>query len=90
MDTDAAKDTLISQRVLRSAASNYAGKLVTLGAGFFLTPFIPHQLGATGYGLLALVGSVVAYSSFLELGIAGTVIKYVAEYRVRGGNPAGT
>jgi O-antigen/teichoic acid export membrane protein len=84
MAPDSAKDAVIRHRVLRSTAGNFIGKLITLGAGFLLTPFILHQLGAIHYGLWALVGSVVAYGSLLDLGIAGAVIKYVAEYRVTG------
>ena len=46
--------------MLRSTASNYAGRLIAMGARFFLTPFIVHQLGPSDYGLWALVGSVVS------------------------------
>jgi len=84
MATDPAKATVIRQRVLRSTASNYAGRFITLGTWFLLTPFILHQLGTTSYGLWVLVSSVVAYGSLLDLGIAGAVIKYTAEYRARG------
>jgi O-antigen/teichoic acid export membrane protein len=86
MATDPAKDAVIRHRILRSTASNFIGKLITLGAGFVLTPVILHQLGAIHYGLWALVGSVVAYGSLLDLGIAGAVIKYVAAYRATGEN----
>src|SRR5262245_19735364 len=84
MVTDAAKDVLIFQRVLRNTISNYIVTLVTLGTGFFLTPFILHQLGASSFGLWMLVGSVVMYGSLLDFGIGGAVIKYVAEYHARG------
>ena len=84
MGIDPAKDAVIGYSVLRSTASNFIGKLITLGAAFLLTPFILNRLGAGDYGLWVLVGSVVAYGSLMDLGIAGTVIKYVAEYRARG------
>jgi O-antigen/teichoic acid export membrane protein len=84
MDTDAAKDALICQRIFRNTISNYAGTLIALGTGFFLTPFILHRLGSSDFGLWALVGSVVVYGSLLDFGIAGAVIKYVAEYRAKG------
>ncbi len=71
-------------RVLRNTISNYLGKLVVLGSGFFLTPFLLNHLGATTYGLWILIGSLVAYGSLLDFGIAGAVTKYVAEYRARG------
>ena len=84
MAIDAAKDALIWQRALRNVVSNYFGAFITLGIGFFLTPFILRQLGASGFGLWMIVGSVVMYGSLLDLGIAGAVIKYVAEHRARG------
>lgn len=78
------KDQLLRHRILTSTASNYVGQLIALGIFFFLTPFIVHQLGAPAYGLWVLVGSLMAYGSLLDLGIWGALIKYVAEYRVRG------
>lgn len=74
---------MIRRRVLRSTISNYAGKLVALGAGFFLTPFILHSIGPTNYGLWALVGSAVGYGALLDFGISSALIKYVAEYHAR-------
>jgi O-antigen/teichoic acid export membrane protein len=72
------------RRVLLGAASNYIGKVITLGTWLFLTPFILHQLGPSDYGLWVLTGSVVSYGSLLDLGIAGAIVKYVAEHRARG------
>lgn len=84
MATDAAKGAVIRGRVLRGTVSNYVGKFIAVGTWFFLTPFILHQLGASGYGLWVLVGSVVNYGALLDLGIASAVTKYVAEYLARG------
>ena len=84
MADHAAKDQLISRRVFSGTVANYIGQFVTLIVGFFLTPFILHQLGESNYGLWALVSSAVAYGTLLDLGIWGTVVKYVAEYRARG------
>ncbi len=74
----------ISRRVVRSAATNYAGKFVSLGTAFVLTPFILHQLGSTIYGLWALAGSVTGYGALLDIGITNAIVKYTAEYRARG------
>ncbi|HEX5690664.1 MAG TPA: oligosaccharide flippase family protein [Roseiflexaceae bacterium] len=81
---DAASDALMRSRALRNTASNYIGKVLTLGIFFFLTPFILRQLGPTTYGLWILIGSVVGYGALLDFGIASAVTKYVAEYRARG------
>jgi len=71
-------------QVLRSTISNYIGRFVGLAAWFLLTPFILHQLDSSLYGLWVLVGSVVAYGSLLDFGIAGAITKYVAEYQAKG------
>ena len=82
------KDNMIRRRVVIGTASNFAGQLFVFATSFLLTPFILNQLGAPIYGLWILLGSIVAYSSILDFGIWGTVIKYVAEYQTQG-NHAG-
>ena len=84
MGSDRERDAVVRWRVLRGTVSNYLGRLVVLGTGFLLTPFILSQLGQTTYGLWVLVGSLVTYGSLLDFGFSGAVIKYVAEYRARG------
>jgi O-antigen/teichoic acid export membrane protein len=84
MTTDASKEKTIRERVIVGMLANSAGQFVTLAIGFFLTPFILHQLGASDFGLWALVGSVVAYTSLLDFGIWGALVKYIAEFRARG------
>jgi O-antigen/teichoic acid export membrane protein len=74
----------VSRRLLSSTIANYIGQFVTLATGFFLTPFVLHQLGPTHYGLWVLIGSIAAYGTLLDFGIWGAVVKYVAEYRARG------
>ena len=84
MDSNAAKNVGISQRIIRSTFANYLGQIVTFGTGFVMTPFILHQLGPASYGLWLLVGAVMAYGRLFDLGITDAVIKYTAEYRARG------
>jgi len=84
MVVDAGKDAVIRQRVVLNTAINFAGKFITFGTWFLLTPFILDRLGAVSYGLWILVGSVVAYGSLLDLGVASTVIKYIAEHHAKG------
>lgn len=74
----------LRQRTLLNVISNYAGKLFNLGVWFFLTPYLVRTLGADDYGLWVLIGSIAAYGTLLEFGIADAVSKYIAEFRVRG------
>jgi O-antigen/teichoic acid export membrane protein len=82
--SDSDKDGAIRRRVLVGTASNYASQFVAFGSLFFLTPFILRQLGPSVYGLWVLISALVAYGSMLDLGVWGAIIKFVAEYRVRG------
>ena len=84
MESGPAKDSLIRGHVFRSTASNLAGQAVILATGFFLAPFVLHRIGPSDYGLWVLVSSLTGYASVLEFGISSAVIKYVAEFRVRG------
>jgi O-antigen/teichoic acid export membrane protein len=81
---DVNKDKTIRSQVLRNTLSNVAGKVVTLGVWFFLTPFLLNQLGASDYGLWILISSLVAYGSLLDFGIANAITKYVAQYHTEG------
>jgi O-antigen/teichoic acid export membrane protein len=75
---------MIRNHVFRSTGSNLIGQIVILGTGFLLAPFVLHRIGAADYGLWILVNSLTGYASVLEFGISSAVIKYVAEFRVRG------
>ncbi len=68
-------------QILRNTVSNYAAKLIALGAGLFLTPFILGHIGATMYGLWVLMSAVVGYGSLLDLAISAAIIKYIAQHR---------
>ena len=66
--------------IFRNIFSNWAGYLVTALIGFFLSPFIVHSLGTTGYGLWTLVLSLTGYFGLLDLGIRSSVGRFVARY----------
>jgi O-antigen/teichoic acid export membrane protein len=75
------KGVVIRTRLVRGTASNLVGKCINVGVWFVVTPVLVHQLGATEYGLWALVGTIVVYGALLDFGIGAAVSKYVAEYR---------
>jgi O-antigen/teichoic acid export membrane protein len=75
---------VIVRRVAVGGATNFAGKAIGLGTWFVLTPFILDRLGAVEYGIWVLIGSLGSYGFLLDLGVAGAVVKYVAEFRARG------
>ncbi len=77
--------------------SNIGGKQVKLGAvfsyiliianalyGLFITPFILTSLGESTFGVYRTVASLSAALMIVDLGIGGTVMRYVAKYRADG------
>lgn len=69
--------------VARNILSNYAGTVVTMAAGFVTAPYLANKLGATGYGLWLLIGTFTGYLGLLDLGVRGSVGRFIAFHRAR-------
>lgn len=67
----------------RNLGTRYLGILVEAGAGLLVLPFNVHHLGPSAYGLWMLVASITVYFSVLDLGYAGSLVRFVAKYRAR-------
>jgi len=63
------------------AILSYGNIILTNVMGLILTPFVIRKLGDSEYGLYTLIGSLIAYLSLMDFGIANTVVRYVAKYR---------
>jgi O-antigen/teichoic acid export membrane protein len=50
------------------------------GVSFFLSPFVVHHLGDTGYGVWNLLAALVGYLGLLDFGVRGAVTRYVAHH----------
>lgn len=57
-------------------------------AWYLLTPFIIAHLGITGYGIWTLIGSLIGYYGFLDLGVSSAMTRYVARYAGKGDEKA--
>lgn len=57
--------------------------LVALNAvyGLFLTPFILGQIGEASYGVYKTVAAFTSSLMVLDLGLGGTMMRYIAKYR---------
>ncbi len=57
--------------------------LVALNAvyGLFLTPFVLSQIGEAAYGVYKTVSSFTSALMVLDLGLGGTMMRYIAKYR---------
>jgi len=56
---------------------------VSLAVTFFLSPFVVHRLGAVGFGVWALMQSLMGYLTLCDLGLRGAVTRFVAKYQAQ-------
>jgi O-antigen/teichoic acid export membrane protein len=66
--------------LLTNAAANWAGFAVNLVVAFFLFPELVDGLGQRRYGVWGLVESILAYLMLFDLGVAASVVRYVARF----------
>lgn len=71
-------------RFLRNVAWNWLGVAVSLVSGFVVSPFIIRSAGHEGYGIWALVFSLIEYYWLVDLGFRSATVKYSAHYRATG------
>jgi O-antigen/teichoic acid export membrane protein len=67
-------------RTIRNVLSNWTAFLLGTAITFVLSPFVVHHLGASRYGLWAVIGSVVGYLGLLDLGVRVGITRFVARY----------
>src|SRR6266513_4442149 len=63
---------------VRNVLANWGAFLCSAAVGFVLSPYVVHHLGNTQYGIWVLLGSLVGYLGFLDLGVRGAVMRFVA------------
>jgi O-antigen/teichoic acid export membrane protein len=63
-----------------SVAANWVGFAAQIAAAFFISPVLVHGLGDRRYGIWSLVESVLAYLMLFDLGVAASVVRYVARF----------
>lgn len=69
--------------VARNVSTRYLAIAAETVAGLVMLPFNLHHLGAAEYGLWMLLGSITMHFSVLDLGYAGALVKFMAQYRAR-------
>jgi O-antigen/teichoic acid export membrane protein len=65
---------------LKNIVANWIGLAGTAMVGIFLTPFMLHKLGDSGYGLWVLASAFTGYYGILDLGLRSAILRYVARY----------
>lgn len=66
------------------ALLNYVIIILNIFVGLLYTPYMLRMLGQSEYGLYALVSSVIAYLTVLDLGLGNAIVRYTAKYRAEG------
>lgn len=74
----------MSLRVARNVVWNWSGMAVTTVTGFIVAPVLVHRLGDSAYGLWILIASLSGYFGLLDLGVRGSVGRYIAYYLAQG------
>lgn len=69
--------------VVRNSVANLGAGAVLALATLVWTPYIVSRLGTRGYGLLAIITSIVGCFGIIDINVAAGAVKFVAEYRAR-------
>jgi len=70
-------------RPIQNVMANWSGYIFSATITFFLTPFVVQHLGSTGYGVWTLLTSLTGYLGLLDLGVRGTVTRYIARFHAQ-------
>ncbi len=73
MDSKAITKKLISGSLVRISLL-----VCTVGASFFLVPFLVHALGDRMHGFWVLIGRFMGYYGVLDLGLSSAVARFVS------------
>jgi len=74
----------MNRRIVVNAVANWIGFAAQLLVAFFTSPILVHGLGAPRYGIWSLVESILAYLMLFDLGVAASVVRYVARFEANG------
>jgi O-antigen/teichoic acid export membrane protein len=71
-------------RIPRNVLCNLCAYGVNLVVGLIIAPLVVHGLGTSAYGVWALIGDMIGYSTLLDLGIRIAVSRYISWHHARG------
>ncbi len=76
-------DNALGRQIIRSVAFGALRYALIAPIPFLMTPFVLHRLGVTGYGTWAVFLALNGLTSLADLGLVGTVSRFVADYHAR-------
>lgn len=73
----------LGRKIIRSVTFGALRYVFLAPIPFVMTPFILHKIGVAGYGTWAVFLAINSMTSLADLGLVGTLSKFVAEYHAR-------
>lgn len=70
----------VAKTLMKGSFLRVIETIVAIGIGFFLLPFMVHQLGTDLYGIWILIGSITASLYLFDFGFATAVTRYVSGF----------
>ncbi len=78
-----AAQTASPARFVKNVLWTWTGVALTMFVGLVLSPYVIHKLGAEGYGIWALLFSLIGYYGLLDLGVRSALVRYTAFFYAR-------
>lgn len=75
---------LTLSQLKKGAILSYFSLLASILVALLYTPIMIRLLGQSEYGLYALIGSLIAYFSVLDLGLGNAIVRYTSRNRAVG------
>ena len=79
-----APDVSGRQQLVRNVLVSWLSQLVFIASGFIMPRLIDHQLGQEMLGLWDFGWTIVAYFSLVQMGVVGSINRYVATHQATG------
>src|SRR5579864_4915525 len=73
----------LGAKIIRNVLFGGLRYVLVLPIPFVMTPLILHKVGVAGYGTWAVFLAINGLTSLADLGLFGTLSKFVAEYYAR-------
>ncbi|MFK5951355.1 MAG: oligosaccharide flippase family protein [Methylococcales bacterium] len=67
----------ISKALLKGSTLRFLTLVSNIGIGFYMMPFLIHNLGDVQYGIWILVGTIVGFYGLLDFGMGAAVIRFI-------------
>lgn len=76
-------NNITSDLLIKNSVFNVAAKIIYVGIGFLIIPFLILHLGKESYGVWILIGSLFRYRDVFSLGLNSAVNRYIPHYAAK-------